>query len=204
MTDQDKTTEQSTDGNALKAKSFSKTTLAVSAAALVAVMAVGAAAYAQNGGMMGRMGGDMGFDFATLDADKDGNVTKVEVEAYHAAKVKAADANADGKLSADELANMQIAAMTERAKTRAAKMVEAMDSDGDGLLSAAEMAVRPGPAMMFDKIDANSDGSVTQAEVDAAKQSMQDHMGGGKGDHGKHGKHGGMMDGMDMGDDSGN
>ena len=43
--------------------------------------------------------------------------------------------------------------------------------------------------MMFDKIDANSDGAITQAEVDAAKQSMQQHMDGE-----------GMMGGGMMGD----
>ena len=129
---------------------------------------------------------------ASLAVAKDGKVTKAEVDAFHAAQVKAADANGDGKLSADELATMQISAMTARITARAAKMVELMDTDKDGALSAAELAVPPGPEMMFDKIDANSDGAITQAEVDAAKQAMQQHMGGMDGE--------GMMGGGMMGD----
>jgi Ca2+-binding EF-hand superfamily protein len=170
-----------------------KKSLTVSALALVAVLA-GGAGFAQQAGMgMGAGMGDgmgPGFDFATLDTDKDGKVTKAEVDAFHAAQVKAADANGDGKLSADELATMQISAMTARITARAAKMVELMDTDKDGALSAAELAVPPGPEMMFDKIDANSDGAITQAEIDAAKQSMQQHMGGmdGEGMMGGHGR----------------
>ncbi|MES2434269.1 MAG: hypothetical protein V4586_10630 [Pseudomonadota bacterium] len=149
------------------------------------------------------------FDFATLDADKDGKVTKAEVEAFRAAKVKAMDANADGKISADELAAPRIAAATDRINQRSADMVKDMDSDGDGLLTAAEMATRPGPEKLFDRIDANADGAVTQDEVDAARKAMHEKHGKG---HGKHGKPrppmeddmGGPDDGPDAGNDPAN
>lgn len=185
---------------------MSKNKFAGSALILVAAL-MGAAAYAQDSMPPKHAGGP--FDFAALDADKDGKVTKAEVEAFRAAKVKAMDANADGKISAEELAAPRIAAATDRIKARSAEMVKKMDSDGDGMLSAAELAARPGPEMLFDRIDANSDGAVTQDEVDAARQAMHEKHG--KGGHGMggHGKHRPwMMDdemgGPDDGDDQAN
>jgi EF hand len=110
--------------------------------------------------------------FDVLDADKDGKVTLAEIEADRAAKVKAADANSDGLMSADELAAMQIAEMTERAKAHASEMVTRLDSDKDGLLSAAELATRPDPAQMFDRIDTDDDGAISRDEATAAADKM--------------------------------
>jgi Ca2+-binding EF-hand superfamily protein len=83
---------------------------------------------------------------------------------------------------------MQIKQMQARLAEHAAKMIKRADTDADGMLSAAEMAARPGPEMMFDKIDANHDGAVTQDEVDAMQAHMQQKHGKGHGKHG-HGKH---------------
>jgi Ca2+-binding EF-hand superfamily protein len=112
------------------------------------------------------------FNFDQLDADKDGKVTEAEIAASRAARVKAADANGDGLMSAEELAAMQLAEMTERATAMAAEMIARMDSDGNGLLSAAEMAARPGPARLFDRIDTDGDGAISRAEADAAAEKM--------------------------------
>lgn len=191
-----------------------KSKLAGSALILVAAL-MGAAAYAQDAKPGMAMGEGMGFDFAALDADKDGKVTKAEVDAFHAAKVKAADTNADAKLSAEELAAMQLAAMQQRAADRAGKMIAKLDTDADGMLSEAEMAARPNAGRMFTMMDTDGDGAITQAEADAAKQAMQEHRGGkhGKGGHGKggYGKGGQGMGGQGMGgqdmddaDDAGN
>ena len=172
--------------------------------ALVVVAALmGVAAYAQDTKPPKPPHG--GFDFATLDTDKDGKVTKAEVEAFRAAKVKEMDANGDGKISADEMSAPRIAAVTERIKTRSADMIKKLDTDGDGQLSAAEMAARPGPEMLFDRIDANKDGAVTQEEVDAARKAMHEKHGKG---HGKHHKprppmEDDMMGGPDDGPDGG-
>ncbi len=131
-----------------------------------------------------RGGGMPMFMFDQLDADKDGKVTEAEIDAQRTARVKAADANGDGLMNADELAAMQLAEMTARAKVMATEMVARMDSDGDGLLSAAEMAVKSGPAKFFKRVDTDGDGAITRAEADAAANDMADRHGGRKEMHG--------------------
>lgn len=134
-------------------------------------------------------------DFAAMDADKDGNITKAEAEAYQTAQITSMDANKDGKISADELAAFHLAKMKQdmeaRAKDMAAKMIENLDADKDGALSIAEMSARPGSDKMFDRIDGNSDGVISAEELAAAKNFM-DKMGEGRrGGDQKGGRHGG-------------
>jgi Ca2+-binding EF-hand superfamily protein len=50
--------------------------------------------------------------------------------------------------------------------------MQMMDKDGDGKVSAAEHA--DGVKTMFTKMDANKDGQVTAAEMDAMHDSMKD------------------------------
>lgn len=169
----------------------------ISAVTLWTAAAVGlaGAALADNGGFgMGGMGGMGGAGmtamFDTFDADKDGKVTQAEIDAYRAAGVAEVDGDKDGLLSADELAQMHLKAMTERANTMAARMLEMLDSDGDAKLSAAEMAAGPGPAMMLDRLDTDGDGAISTAEMQAAQAMM--------GQRGM-GKDGMGMDGQEMG-----
>ena len=171
--------------------------------AALAVLMLGTAAIADGKGGLGMGGHGMmmdgpAFDLATVDADKDGKVSKEELAAHQAARVAAIDANADGKLSAEELAAMHMKAMETAAKTMAERMIERLDTDADGALSAAEMAARPMPEAIFDRIDANEDGFIDQAELDAAKAAMMERGGRMRGGHGK-GDHDGMGDGMGKG-----
>jgi len=107
------------------------------------------------------------FPFESVDADKDGKVTRAELDAYRAAEATAMDTNADGKLSLEELTAAQVLRLTARATDHATKMVERLDTDGDKMLSAAELAARPMPAMLFERADADGDGAVTQEEIAA-------------------------------------
>lgn len=125
------------------------------------------------------------FDFATMDADKDGKISKDEVTAFRAARVTAADANADGKLSVDEISAMHLAAMQKSAATMAERMIERLDADGDKMLTAAEMMDRPLPAAMFDRIDTNQDGFIDESEAKAAQDRMMER---GRGHGRQHGK----------------
>lgn len=141
-------------------------------------------------GMRGH--GDMGrkFDFAAVDANGDGKITKEEFDAQRAAKVDALDANKDGMISADELVAMHMKGAQERAEARAKRMIEAHDSNGDGMLSAAELAVRAEPKDMFAMFDADGDGAVTQEEVKAFADKMHERMER-RGHDGERGGHGG-------------
>lgn len=139
-------------------------------------------------------------DFAAMDANKDGNITKAEAEAYQAAEIASMDANKDGKISADELAAFHIAKMKQnmdaRAKDMAGKMIERLDTDKDAALSTAELSARPNAGKMFDRLDGNSDDVISTEELAAAKNFM-DKKGEGRrgGDH-KGGHHGGGFWGM--------
>ena len=146
-------------------------------AALVAVMLAGlsTAAMADRGdqGDPPGFGGPVPLlDFAAIDADKDGRITKAEVEAFRAARVAAADADKDGKLSPVELKAQMMARAGARADEMIARMVERHDSDGDGLISAAELAAGPAPMDIFDRIDRDKDGAISAAEAAAARKFM--------------------------------
>lgn len=84
--------------------------------------------------------------FDTLDADKDGSLTKQELEAAR---------------------EKRHAAMREHAEDR----FKAADSDGDGRLSKAETEKgMPMLARRFDALDADKDGALTSEELAAHKR----------------------------------
>ena len=67
------------------------------------------------------------------------------------------------------LSSMAFAANQASPKTTEPQF-KAMDTDGDARISPAEHAA--GAKKMFDMMDANKDGNVTAAEMDAAKKLM--------------------------------
>lgn len=105
-------------------------------------------------------------NFEEIDANADGKVTKDEIQAHFKARFDAADTDKDGKLSPEE---MQAAAETRRAERmaqRSARMLEKFDADGDGALSFEEMPGQAGRAgQMFDRADADGDGAITKDEM---------------------------------------
>lgn len=128
------------------------------------------------------------FDFAEVDADKDGKITPEEMQAFRAAEIAGLDADGDGLITEAELAAHITAQMSERAAEMAKQRIAAHDTDGDGALSAAEMSQPPMPVGMFGRLDADGDGAVSQEEVDSARDRMADRMNG-RGDHGGRGDH---------------
>lgn len=113
------------------------------------------------------------FDLSQFDADGDGVVTLAEIQQKRKAEVSALDANNDGKISAEEMANAEMARIRPGVEARAAARVKALDVDGDGLLSAAELAA-PGAGMaMFSRMDANGDGSISPDEMKAMHDRMR-------------------------------
>ena len=72
----------------------------------LAVVLLGTAAFAdRQGGPEDRGGAGMmgpAFDFAAIDANKDGKVTPEELTAWRKAQAAGIDTNADGKLSVED------------------------------------------------------------------------------------------------------
>lgn len=155
-------------------------TLLTLTAVSVAILATASFAQQEPRGMM--------FPFEAADADKDGKVTEAELDALRAAEAKAMDSNGDGKLTVEELTAAHLARMTARATEMATRRVEAQDTDGDMALSAAELASRPMPAMLFGRADADNDGAVTEAELEAMHAEMGERHGENR--DGRHGKGG--------------
>jgi Ca2+-binding EF-hand superfamily protein len=99
--------------------------------------------------------------FEQLDADKDGKLSRAELEAGPAARFASTDANKDGKISAEEIS----AEGKNRAEKRFGKMLERFDADKDGALSFEEMKGGERHAKMFDKLDADEDGFLSKDEM---------------------------------------
>lgn len=87
--------------------------------------------------------------FEELDANGDGSITKAEMEARRdtamATRFGNADANNDGALTVEEIVAAASAKAADRAQARAEKMMERLDADDSGSLSQDELqAARDG------------------------------------------------------------
>lgn len=117
-----------------------------------------------------------------MDADR-----KAKMEAREAARFAKADTDGNGSLSADELSTQMRADDEARKAKRLEKMISKLDKNGDGELSADEMSAmkdmqkmhkgaqsgkRPqagkmSPDSLFERLDTNNDGVLSQEEFDA-------------------------------------
>ncbi len=155
------------------------------AVATVAGVAFGAAQADTRGA--GFMGGVERTSFAELDSDGDGSITIAEVKARASARFAETDSNGDGKLSAEELTAAVAARAAERAAAGMARMIEWRDTDGDGLLSEAEIGDNAGPRM-FNRLDADEDGTISAEEYSAMEERMRKGQFGGDREH-RRGEH---------------
>ena len=103
-----------------------------------------------------------------LDADKDGKLSAEEI-ANAATALKTLDKNKDGVLDSSELAPPRGAQ-----GGRSSQMVErimARDTDGDGKVSKEEAGEQMG--RIFGRMDADGDGFVTKTEIENMFQQFQ-------------------------------
>lgn len=141
-------------------------------------------------------GSGAGFDFASVDADKNGQITQAELDAFQAGRATEVDTDKDGFISADEMTAHMSARMQDRLGKMARHAIVEQDEDGDGKVSLAEMAAGRGLDRLMTRADANGDGALSQEEIDAMHGQMQDRHGRKDGKHGGWGRgHGGGMGG---------
>jgi Ca2+-binding EF-hand superfamily protein len=92
-------------------------------------------------------------------------LTRDECPANLASNFDKIDANADGKLSKDELT-------TAKTKMQGqGNWFSQQDKNGDGVLTRDECPAKLAPN--FDKFDADADGKLTKEEITAARAKMQ-------------------------------
>ncbi|MEL6485767.1 MAG: hypothetical protein AAFQ13_01295 [Pseudomonadota bacterium] len=145
----------------------------------VAALALGGASIAfANHGADHRTGRHAGPGFEQADANGDGIITLDEAKAKSAERFAKMDANADGALSREDR------------EARAAQRFAESDTNQDGEISPEEMTVArekreaeraerraERQAMMFERLDTDGSGGLSQAELEAGK-AMRAEMGG--------------------------
>jgi Ca2+-binding EF-hand superfamily protein len=135
-------------------------------------------------------------DFATLDANGDGQITMEELEAQGEQRFTDADTDGNGALSEAEL----LAKASERSEGRAAEMVarmlERLDENEDGEIQQSELPERDGDRTdrRFERADADEDGTISEDEFEAAGErdrgGRRGHRSGKGGEHGSRGGRG--------------
>jgi Ca2+-binding protein (EF-Hand superfamily) len=105
--------------------------------------------------------GQLSAQFARIDTDGDGAISRGEFRALQAARWTQIDRNGDGYLTEDDFPRIAAA----RASAQLAAMAS-VDADGDGRISRDELL--DGPAPLFQQADQDGDGLVTRAELAAA------------------------------------
>lgn len=126
--------------------------------ALALAVAAAGAAFAQQ---TGANAGPQGAPRIKLDANGDGVIDRAEAAKSErfAARFDQLDKNKDGKLSADERPQWG----GRHGRHGGGRMMQA-DKDGDGRISKAEAAAEPKFAERFDKMDVNKDGFVDRTD----------------------------------------
>ncbi|MFD0915792.1 EF-hand domain-containing protein [Pseudahrensia aquimaris] len=106
----------------------------------------------------GKRGGGMMQMLRAADANNDGDITKEEIDTYRAAQVAAADANKDGNISLGEFETIWM----DMTKQRMVRAFQRLDADGDGSVTQAE---RDAPVeRMVRRMDRNGDGVINRED----------------------------------------
>jgi hypothetical protein len=103
--------------------------------------------------------------FAKADANRDGKLSADEHAASARGMFATMDANADGKVTAQEMGAAQsrvAGGSPASSKMSAEDKIKAIDTNGDGVVSDSEHAA--GSREMFDKMDTNHDHFLSRQE----------------------------------------
>jgi Ca2+-binding EF-hand superfamily protein len=107
-----------------------------------------------------------GLVLSNVDTNGDGQITKEEYVAYRDQEFERFDRNNDGNLGRDDFSN---ASRFRSALGRLEDRIRSADKNGDGVLSRAE--VHDAPTYMFDRADTSRNGSLSRAEIEAARSA---------------------------------
>ena len=158
-------------------------TTALTAAALLAGLMAAGAAQAQDGPARGEghhfgPRAAMAIDFAAIDTDADGKLSREELTTHALARITVFDLNGDGSLDAGELAAIMPAPphaglMRPFAPDRGARFAERvltrMDATEAGSVAVADMAERQVNAILA-RLDRDHDGAISESESEARAQ----------------------------------
>ncbi|WP_185802885.1 EF-hand domain-containing protein [Pontivivens nitratireducens] len=133
-------------------------------------------------------GQSRGFDFAAIDTNGDGEVTRAEVDAHRAARFADIDTDGNGIVDQAELIAAAEARRQARDTQRAERMIERSDADGDGVLTQEELQPQPRGGDMFERMDTDGNGAISQEEIDAAREHMRDRRGDDRDGNREHGR----------------
>ncbi|MBI6630785.1 EF-hand domain-containing protein [Pontibaca salina] len=89
-----------------------------------------------------------------VDANGDGAVTQEEIDTFRAAIVTEADVSGEGDISLDEFETIYL----EMTRERMVDAFQSLDADGDGVVTQAEMDARFGNVV--ERMDRNDDGKL--------------------------------------------
>jgi hypothetical protein len=144
--------------------------------ALTALALVGGFAAVSFADDMGKHGGRPGHHghwdrmmLTEMDADKDGTVTRAEIDAHEAARAAEIDADKNGTITVDEL----VAHHEKMRQQHMAERLKAMDQNGDGNVSLDEYEAARTWRMA--RLDRNGDGKIEPDEMQSHHRGERHH-----------------------------
>ncbi len=108
------------------------------------------------------------FTFEEVDANADGKLTQDEMADHRRAQFMKMDSDGNGQVSEAEMREGMAAKATKRVEKRISHMMKNHDADGDGQLSPDEIKPKR-MGKMFDRVDTDGDGAISRAEFDEMK-----------------------------------
>ncbi len=121
---------------------------------------------------MGRRGPFMKERLGAIDTDKDGKITRAEIDAARKGQFEKYDTNKDGALSADEFEALWL----ERTQQPRVRSFQWLDRNGDAVVSFEEYSL-PTTAL-FERLDRNNDGVIEKNELQrSGRDSRQNRRG---------------------------
>ncbi len=109
--------------------------------------------------------------FKSMDTDGDGQVSRTEHAVGAQVMFNHLDLNRDGLVSSWEMTAAQVSKANDRDEKSVADKIRMIDRDSDGQVSAFEHETAS--AAMFDRMDDNGDGFLTEREMKAGHKAMK-------------------------------